>query len=187
MSGRIIFMTEEESMGMALREIIPKVFPSLCEYEHWLILDHEGKSDLEASYPRKMKQWGEPGAKFVILRDNDSADCRVLKRRLVSKAPQDAPPYLIRIVCKELESWFIGDMDAIVAAYPAAAACPSFGTISRGDPDAFSNASDLLRQLTGTAAKRVRATEIGKRMQPEKNRSKSFEAFISGVRKLIER
>ena len=40
MKGRIIFMTEEESMGKALRELLPKLSPGFIEYQHWLILDH---------------------------------------------------------------------------------------------------------------------------------------------------
>src|SRR5580698_6282898 len=110
MKGRIIFMTEEESMGKTLRELLPKLFPGFLEYEHWLILEHNGKSDLEASYPRKMREWREPNVKFVILRDNDGANCRKLKRQLISKIPHGTPEFLIRIVCQELESWFLGDL-----------------------------------------------------------------------------
>ena len=36
-----------------------------------LVIPHEGKSDLERSIPRKLKEWREPDVHFVIMRDND--------------------------------------------------------------------------------------------------------------------
>ena len=104
-------------MGAALRKLLPSLFPDFREYEHWLIIYHQGKSDLERSYPRKMREWREPGVRFIILRDNDGADCVVLKQKLVSLVPANSPEYLVRIVCQELEGWLLGDMDAVAAAY----------------------------------------------------------------------
>ncbi len=187
MKGRIVFMTEEESMGKTLRELLPKLFPRCQEHEHWLILDHGGKSDLETSYPKKMSAWGEPGVRFIILRDNDGSDCRHLKQKLVSKVPANSPKYLVRIVCQELESWFIGDLAAISAAYPSAAKHKSFKRLKKADPDKLTNASDLLKELTGTSAKRARATEIAKQMHPERNRSKSFKVFVNGVTRFLNK
>lgn len=46
------------------------------------IIHHQGKSDLERSYPRKMKEWREKDVRFIILRDNDGSDCLVLKKGL---------------------------------------------------------------------------------------------------------
>ena len=51
MSGRIVFMTEELSMDATLRNLLPKLFPDFREFEHWLIIYHQGQSDLERSYP----------------------------------------------------------------------------------------------------------------------------------------
>lgn len=184
MKGRIIFLTEEESMGNTLREVLPRFFPDLRENEHWLIISHMGKSDLEASYPRKMRGWREPGVRFVILRDNDGADCRALKERLIAGVPTTSAPYLVRIVCQELESWLLGDIEAVAAAYPAAARQDRFKSLSKQDPDSLTNASQLLKELIGTGAKRERATMIARYFQPGKNTSKSFEVFITGVGRL---
>ena len=185
MSGRIIFMTEEPSMGHALRILLPKVCPDFREFEHWLILNHQGKSDLEQSYPKKMANWQEPGIKFIILRDNDGSDCRNLKKRLVSIVPSGTHEFQIRIVCQELESWFLGDMQAVIEAYPRAKRNPHFNHISKQDPDQLTNASDLIKQLTGTGAKILRAEAIARRMQLAENRSTSFHVFILGLRKFI--
>lgn len=185
MSGRIIFMTEEASMNATLRNLLPKLFPELREYEHWIIIHHQGKSDLEQSYPRKMKEWREPGVRFIILRDNDGADCVALKQRLVSKIPNNAPEYLVRIVCQELEGWFLGDLDAVAAAYPSAARHKSFKSLSKNDPDKLTNASELMKQLTGTQAKVGRASLIAQHMQPAKNRSTSFQVFVNGLSRFV--
>jgi len=187
MSKRIIFMTEEESMGKTLRELLPALFPNFSEYEHWLIIDHKGKSDLEASFPKKMKAWCEPGVRFIILRDNDGSDCRHLKRNLMAKVPTNSPDYLVRIVCQELESWFIGDLDAVVAAYPSAIRHKVFNKLSKTNPDTLTNAAKLLTELTGTGAKRVRAVEIAKMMRMERNRSHSFKVFVNSVIHFLSR
>ena len=184
MKGRIIFLTEEPSMGAALRQLLPKMHPHLKEYEHWLIINHNGKTDLEASYPRKLRAWREPGSRFIILRDNDGADCQKLKQRLVDKIPSGAPGYIIRLVCQELESWFLGDLEAVAAAYPSARTHHQFDKLAKTDPDTLPNASELIDQLTGTRAKIIRAEYIAQRMRPQTNRSHSFTVFIHGLHKM---
>ena len=172
-------------MGTTLRKLLPKLFPDFHEFEHWLIINHQGKSDLERSYPRKMQEWREPGVRFMILRDNDGADCVAMKKQLVAKIPNNAPEYLVRIVCQELESWFLGDMDAVAEAFPGAHRHNMFKTISKRDPDKLTNASELVRQLTGTHIKVGRADKIAKCMEPAINRSASFHVFVNGLTKLF--
>lgn len=172
-------------MDATLRNLLPKLFPELREYEHWLIIHHQGKSDLERSYPRKMKEWREPGVRFIILRDNDGSDCLALKQRLVGLIPANSPQYLVRIVCQELESWFLGDLKAVAAAYPAAARHQQFKSLSKNDPDKLTNASELMRHLTDTQAKVSRADKITRHMQPASNRSTSFHAFVNGLGRLL--
>ena len=80
---------------------------------------HEGKSDLDKSIPRKLKAWLEPGVRFVVVRDNDNADCSDIKAKLVRQCQQAGrPDTLVRLVCQELESWYIGDLAALAEAYP---------------------------------------------------------------------
>ena len=172
-------------MDATLRNLLPKLFPDFRESEHWLIIPHQGKSDLERSYPRKMKEWREPGVRFIILRDNDGSDCVDLKQRLVSRVPGHVTDYLVRIVCQELESWFLGDLAAVAAAYPVAARHQQFKSLARSDPDQFTNASELIASLTGTRTKIARAGEIAKQMQPASNRSTSFQVFVSGLSRFV--
>lgn len=76
---RIVFLLEEYSMKVLLEGLLPRWFPGL----DFLCVPHEGKQDLEKSIPRKLQAWREPGVRFVVLRDDDGADCRALESRRV--------------------------------------------------------------------------------------------------------
>lgn len=183
--SRIVFLLEEPSMVALLRGVLPKVFPDWVENQHWLALPHQGKSDLEASVPRKLRAWHVPGDRFVILRDNDGGDCRAHKARLLALASvKPAGDVLVRIVCQELESWFLGDLDAVVAAYPEAGRALKATHRKYPAPDGMTNAADEIRQLTGQLGKVGRAQAISPHMTIEKNTSHSFQVLVSGIRRL---
>jgi len=76
---RVVFLVEERSMKTLLDGLLPRLIPG----RSFICIPHEGKQDLEKSIPRKLKAWREPGARFVVVRDNDGGDCRALKQRLV--------------------------------------------------------------------------------------------------------
>ena len=106
MLGRLVFLLEEPSMKALLSGLLPRLFPGWVERQHFLLVLHEGKSDLDRSVPRKLKAWQIPEDQFVILRDNDNTNCVDLKAKLVKLCEQcGRPNTLIRIVCQELESW----------------------------------------------------------------------------------
>ena len=111
---KLVFLLEEESMKVLLDGLLPRVVPDLS----FQCIAHEGKSDLEESIPRKLRAWREPGVRFVILRDNDGAHCVGLKERLL-KICRDAgrEDTLVRIVCEELEAWYLGDPYALAEAF----------------------------------------------------------------------
>ena len=64
-----------------------------------------------------MAGWNVPDTKFVILHDQDSADCKELKQKLRRIVEQTGKEAVIRIVCRELESWYFGDLRAVSLAY----------------------------------------------------------------------
>lgn len=188
MSGRIVFLTEEPSMSETLRAVLPHLFPHWVEEEHWLVLTHRGKTALEASIPRKLAHWARPADRFVILRDNDGSDCKGLKARLRAIASaRPASMVLIRIVCQELESWFLGDLAAVQAAYGRLPSHARQDSRAFRDPDRLTNAADELQKLTGICGKGARARAIAPhlRTDPAQNRSLSFGAFITGLQRLV--
>ena len=182
---RIVFLVEEPSMVELLRGVLPKVFPDWLENQHWLAVPHQGKSDLEASVPRKLRAWNRPEDRFIILRDNDGGDCRLHKARLLDlAAAKPADRVLVRIVCQELESWFLGDLAAVAAAYPAAARNLKTTHRKYPHPDRMTNAAEELGRLTGTPGKVGRAKAISACLTVDANLSSSFNIFISGLKRL---
>ncbi len=67
-------------MREVLNVLLPKILPPEIDF---LLLTHEGKSDLEVSIARKLKAWKYPDDSFMVLRDNDGSDCKRLKAKLI--------------------------------------------------------------------------------------------------------
>ena len=107
----IIFLLEERSMQGMLEVLLPKIIPEEIIFK---CIPHEGKSDLEKSIPRKLKAWNTKKTKFVILRDQDSGDCYKTKQGILALCKKaNKSDVLVRIVCHEMESWFLGDLNAV--------------------------------------------------------------------------
>ena len=111
----IVFLVEESSMKVFLKAILPKVLPDNVTYT---IIHHEGKQDLERAIPKKLRAFRQPETQFIVLIDQDSNDCLLLKSRLAGLCQEGGQENcLVRIVCHELESWFLGDLEAVGQAY----------------------------------------------------------------------
>lgn len=181
--GRLIFMLEEPSMKAFLEEFLPRALPNVP----FLCLQHEGTRDLEASIPRKLRAWHEPGVRFVVLRDNHGAECTALKRRLVALCKQGhREDSLVRIVCQELESWHLGAPEALAVAFGSPALARRAAKPKFADPDRMTNAAQEIGRLVAGFRKIDGARRMGQAMptDPAASRSKSFQVFCSGVSRL---
>lgn len=179
----IVFLLEEPSMREVLNAILPQVIPSHIVFS---VHPHEGKQDLERSIPRKLRAWQNPQARFVILRDQDSANCLDIKQRLQKLCEQTGRDNcLIRIVCHELEAWFLGDLAAVSVAYDL----PHLTRLSEKakfrNPDRLSNAADELQKLVEGYQKVGGARAIAPHLNLADNRSRSFNVFLEGVQRLV--
>lgn len=175
-------------MEETLRALLPRLFPDWVEDEHWMVLTHRGKTALEASIPRKIRQWNRPADRFVILRDNDGGDCIGLKGRLRAlAAARPESEVLIRIVCQELESWFLGDLQAIRVAMGRLPVHARQDSSTFREPDRLTNAAAELGRLTGIPGKLARAAAIARHLDvdPARNRSRSFGVFVSGLQRFV--
>ena len=66
---QIVVLLEEPSARIVTEELAKK----LNIFERLVPIEHQGKSDLEASIQRKISHWRAAEApRFVIVRDNDS-------------------------------------------------------------------------------------------------------------------
>ena len=109
--------TEEVSAKNVFDAILPKILSESVSYR---IYPHQGKQDLENALRTSLPSISKiPGSKVLITRDQDSADCRIVKNDIQRILDDNCHcDYSIRIVCKELESWFLGDSEAIKKAFP---------------------------------------------------------------------
>jgi hypothetical protein len=187
---RIEFLLEEYSMKVFLENLLPRVLPENMKLnEHYFLRSHDGKSDLIKSIPKKIRAFNNFSTPFgiVILHDQDSNDCILLKEELQSLCNPESKniKYLVRIVCRELESWYLGDMDAIQNAYPKFAARKYKGKAKYRYPDK-TNASFELKKIVPSFQKVEGAKKISPFINIEYNKSPSFKQFLKGLKNLIE-
>ena len=185
---RVEFLLEESSMENVLRVILPQILPQgYALGENCFLRPHNGKHDLQKSIPRKISAFSNPNnaAKIVILHDQDSSDCIALKQELMRLCDSaGTAPRLIRVVCRELESWYIGDPQAIQAAYPRFHAQHYAKSSKFRTPD-IQNASEELKRLVPDFQKGEASRIIPPFMMLERNISPSFQAFIQGLRHFL--
>lgn len=188
MSYNIIFLLEELSMRIVLDKVLPKLIPDDITY---ICITHQGKQDLAESIPKKIKAFNQisPSTEFVIVHDQDSHDCKKLKTELL-KICQTAgkADVMIRIICHELESWFLGDLAAVEKAYNLKPDSLSRKQSQKKfrDPDRLNSAKEELRKLLsvpyypGTHSK-----EIAPHLSLTQNKSRSFQVFCEGIQKIL--
>ena len=165
-------------MQVLLDGLLPRLFPGLS----FLCVPHEGKTDLERSIPRKLRAWPEPGVRFAVVRDNDGGDCRARKEALRALCEAGRrPDTLIRIACQELEAWYLGEPDALADAYDREALRGLPRKAKFRDSDAVPRPHAVIERLLPEFQKVSGARRMAQHLRRERNRSTSFQTFISGV------
>jgi hypothetical protein len=178
---KLVFLLEEQSMKEVLEVILPQIIPQDISFQ---CIPHQGKSHLRKSIPNKLIGWREPEVQFVIVHDQDSAECYAVKNELSDLARNaKRPDTLIRIVCAELESWFLGDFNAIEKGFNINLAAKRNKTLFR-NPDSIPNAKHELKKLIPGYQQISGSHKIAQYMTIENNRSRSFQVFIKGVSRL---
>ncbi|MEG2366315.1 MAG: DUF4276 family protein, partial [Alistipes sp.] len=94
--------------------------------------------------------------------------------------------FCVRIVCHELESWYIGDMNAIHAIFPRFNIAQYINKNKFRKPDMCVNPKLELRKILGDYPQIATAREIGKYMTIKDNTSSSFQHFVSGVKRFVQ-
>jgi len=178
---RPIFMLEEPSMKALLEGMLPRLVPGVV----FKCVTHEGKGDLLKSLPRKLKNWQQPGDRFVVICDNDGGDCKQFKASLAGTArAAGRGDTVIRLVCQELEAWYFGDPAAMVAAFGK----PALGGIGRvagfRDPDAIGKPSRELKRLHPAFQKIDGARRMAETISYQNNTSRSFRVMIEAVSRI---
>lgn len=162
--------------------LLPRLFPGVS----FILIPHEGKTDLERSIPRKIRGWRKPGARFIIVRDQDSADCFDLKKKLLALCSRAGrPDSIVRIACHELEGWYLGDLDAVADAFANQKLRLLAKKAKYRNPDAISTPSNVMVTLVPGFGKVSGARAMATHVQPDRNRSRSFQVFLRGIERAI--
>ena len=178
----LVFLLEEPSAKDLLQGLVPKLLPEGVVV-YYLVF--EGKQDLEKRLVRKLRGWLLPKSSFVVLRDQDAADCAVVKTKLTQLvAESEQPSVLVRVACRELESWILGDWAAVARAFDQPRLAAQAAKAPYRNPDQLVRPVESLRKFIPAYQKRDGARRVGPLLDPQNNQSASFRTFCSGVKKL---
>lgn len=114
----LVALLEERSAKEMLLGLLPRFFGNDYASVSFLPLVFEGKNDLQRNLERRIRGWQAPEKTcFLVLHDQDSNDCRELAdslRAICLRAGRKDT--VVRIACRELESWYLGDLAAVESA-----------------------------------------------------------------------
>lgn len=178
---KLVFFLEEPSAKEMLNGILPKILPDHV-VPRFVVFD--GKQDLEKQLVRKLRLWREPNSRFFVLRDQDSGDCQLIKRNLVEKCSDaNKPNTIVRIACHELESFYLGDLQAVDKGLKIETLSKLQDKKKYRDPDNLANPAQELMALTNKCYQKISGSRaISKYLSLENNLSHSFNALIKAIR-----
>jgi len=180
----LVFFVEDQSTKVMLSGLLPRVLP---EEVQTTVIAFEGKSDLEAHLPLKLRGWRTPDCRFIVIRDQDSADCRTVKSRLTEICTTAGKPEtLVRVACHELESWYLGDLLAVEQGLGIPGLSVQQMSSTLRSPDHLNNAKEVLIRITKQVYQEVGGSRsIGPHLRTDSsNLSHSFQVFLAGVRRV---
>ena len=206
----------EDSSGARLIEILlPALIGPIGEPHTWRVHAYQGigrlpqglsatadpaKRALLDRLPGILKAHGKTQGidAVVVVVDSDRRDCRVFLAELKALLHQcqPTPNALFRLAIEEIEAWYLGDRNALLAAYPRA----KKDVLARYQQDGICDTWELLADavykggansvkkagwpLPGNI-KHEWAQKIGPHMDPARNLSPSFCKFRDGLRGLV--
>ncbi len=182
--SEFVFFLEEASAQALLEIIVPKIIspaPS-CRF-----IVFEGKQDLEKRLAKKMSAYRVPNARFVVLRDQDAADCHDVKDLLKAKCSEgNHPEALVRIACRELESWYLADLNAVERGLQVNGLAARQQERRFRNPDGIISPAKELSKIAPAYQKIGGSRLIGPHLNIQNTRSTSFRNFVAGIQKLAK-
>lgn len=178
----LVFCLEEPSARVMLEGVLPRLLPDI--QARFIVF--EGKQDLHKRLVMRLRGWqGE--ATFVVMRDQDSGDCGVIKAQLRALCDQAGRhDVLIRIACCELESFYLGDLSAVEQGLNLPGLAKQQGSQKFRDPDRLVNAAEELKKITKNRYQKLSGSRsIAPHLRLDADHcSTSFRALITGLQRL---
>lgn len=208
-------LVEDSSGAKMIEALLPRLIGQAGEPHTWRVHPYKGigrlpkgltskadpaKRALLAQLPRLLDGYGKTSGvdALVVVLDNDRRNCKEFLAELndLLKQCRSAPTTLFRLAIEEMEAWFLGDRQALLAAYPKA----KEGVLDRYRQDSICGTWELLADAVypgGLAAihkigwplpgqiKHEWAEKICPHMNVDVNASPSFCKFRDGLRRLV--
>ena len=179
----LVFFLEEPSAREMLKGLLKHLLAHGINPRYIVF---EGKRDLERRLVKRLRGWRLPESRFVILRDQDSTDCRKVKEDLARKCQEAGKKNaIVRIACRELESWYLGDLTAVEAGLGRKNLARLQDKRKYRNPDLLRNPVEELEKLTGKTYQKVAGSRaIGPHLSLTDNRSHSFSVFVCALKRI---
>jgi len=182
----LVFFLEELSVRSMLEGLLPKIISQDISAR---FIVFEGKQDLEKQLVRRLRGYRNKEADFIVIRDQDSGDCRAIKARLSGLcAEAGCPKAMVRIACRELESFYLADLVAVEKGLGITGIARHQRNRKFRAPDRLGSPSQELKALTKGRYQKISGSRaIGSHLDPANGRSHSFKLLVATVRRLIDR
>jgi hypothetical protein len=182
--------TEEVSAKNVFEALLPKIIPDDVFFR---IYPHQGKRDLEIALQKSLPTLSKiPNSVILITRDQDCSDCKEVKNRIQELIRNDCHcEHVIRIACKELEAWFLGDLLAVNQAYPRFKPDQYQNKAEFRNVDRITNPNKYLLKIIpeysnrSTLPKLAVSEAISPFLDLTRNRSSSFNNTISAIKRIV--
>lgn len=198
-------LVEEPSAKAALDILLPKL---AAGHARFAVRNFGSKYKLLKELPKRLSGYAQriqkgEDLRILVLIDQDSDDCKALKQRLentaterglATKSRPDAKGRFVvvnRIAVEELESWFIGDPEALRSAFSKLPPATNKGIFARPDNQngkAWENLHRFLKKhgIYKSSYPNIEAAQkITPHIDPARNRSPSFRQFCIGMESLL--
>jgi hypothetical protein len=210
----IEILVEDASGAKLLEAVLPKLLGEQGSGHSWRVHPYKGigriptnlyaggdpaKRILLDQLPRLLRGYGKtPGIDaVVVVLDSDRRTCvdflSELKALLAGCDP--APTTMFRLAVEEVEAWYLGDRQALQAAYPRAKADVLNRYVQDSVCDTWELLADAVHAGGSAAVKKAGwplpgqikcewAEKIGPLLEPDRNTSPSFGKLRDGLRRL---
>lgn len=181
----MIFLLEESSAKAMIDTIMPKLLPDIVHKS----IAFEGKQDLEKQLLRKLRAWKTPNTVFLIMRDQDSGNCKEIKQNLLNIVKNSGKTMvsLVRVVCHELESFYLGDLLAVELELKVNNLAKKQNKSKFRTPDTLSNSKQELKKVAKNYQQISGSEAIAQYLRLDgSNKSISFNMLINGIIKLAK-
>lgn len=182
MMKHLVFLLEEPSAKEMLDGLLSRLVPEVS----YRCIVFEGKQDLDKNLVKKIRGYRVPNAQFIVLRDQDAGNCYTIKQKLLELCQKaNQPGALVRIACRELESWYLADLNAVEQGLKIYGLAKLQNNKKYRSPDYLQSPSQELKTLTQAKYQKVLGSRsIGPFLELNNKRSNSFRVFVESIQKM---